>query len=108
MCMVQHLSFDREAADWVMESKGAIRKDNLTFTSKFLWLISLKFLYPIAADKIVTWERTVMILAMIAGFEVNFAWLLQAVMHKRAFKVTSTYLFQCIAFSSCSSARETI
>ena len=25
--------------------------------------------------------------AMIAGFEVDFAWLLQAVMHERAFKV---------------------
>ena len=37
--------------------------------------------------------------AMIAGFEVDFTWLLQAVMHKRAFKATSTYLFLCIVFS---------
>ena len=36
--------------------------------------------------------------AMIAGFEVDFAWLLQAVMHERAFKVTTTYQFQCVVF----------
>ena len=42
--------------------------------------------------------------AMIARFEVDFAWLLQAVMHERAFKVTSTYPFPCILFSLCRSA----
>ena len=42
--------------------------------------------------------------AMIAGFEVDFAWLLQAVMHKRAFKVTTTYPFPCMIFSLCRSA----
>ena len=34
--------------------------------------------------------------AIIAGFEVDFAWLLQAVMHERVFKVTTTYPFLCI------------
>ncbi|MFV1207871.1 hypothetical protein QML09_29465, partial [Klebsiella pneumoniae] len=42
--------------------------------------------------------------AMIAGFEVDFAWLLQAVMHERAFKVTTTYPFPCIIFALCRSA----
>ena len=41
---------------------------------------------------------------MIAGFEVDFAWLLQAVMHERAFKVTTTYPFPCMIFSYCRSA----
>ena len=41
---------------------------------------------------------------MIAGFEVDFAWLLQAVMHERAFKVTTTYPFPCMIFSLCRSA----
>ena len=39
--------------------------------------------------------------AMIVGFEVNFAWLLQAVMHERDFKVTTTYAFPCMNFSLC-------
>ena len=38
------------------------------------------------------------------GFEVDFVWLLQAVMHERAFKVTTTYPFPCMIFSLCRSA----
>ena len=42
--------------------------------------------------------------AMIAGYEVDIPWLLQAVMHERAFKVTTTYPFLCMIFSLCRSA----
>ena len=42
--------------------------------------------------------------AMIARFEVDFAWLLQAVMHERAFKVTTTYPFPFMIFSLCGSS----
>ncbi|TMW83346.1 hypothetical protein EJD97_001989 [Solanum chilense] len=42
--------------------------------------------------------------AMIAGFEVDFPWLLQAVMHERAFKVTTTYPLPCMIFALCRSA----
>ena len=42
--------------------------------------------------------------AMIARFEVDFAWLPQAVMHERDFKVTTTYPFPCMVFSLCRSA----
>ena len=42
--------------------------------------------------------------AMIAGFEVDFVWLLQVVMHERDFKVTTTYPFPCMIFSLCRSA----
>ena len=45
-----------------------------------------------------------MMAAMIPAFEVDFVWLLQAVMHERAFKVTTTYSFPCIIFSFCRSA----
>ena len=37
--------------------------------------------------------------AMMDAFEVYFAWLLQAVMHERDFKVTTTYPFPCMVFS---------
>ena len=46
--------------------------------------------------------------AMIAGFEVDFAWLLQAVIHERAFKVTTTYPIPCMIFALCRSADVTI
>ena len=58
------------------EQKGAIKKANLTFSAKFLWLIVRHCLFPTAADNIVTWDRAVLMAAMIAEFEVNFAWLL--------------------------------
>ena len=58
------------------EPKGAIKKANLTFMAKFLWLIIRHCLSPTDADNIVTWDREVLMEAMIAGFEVDFAWLL--------------------------------
>ena len=79
--MALHLSIDREGADWVTEPKGAIKKANLTITVKFLWLIVCHCLSPTAADNIVIWDRAILMATMIAGFEVDFAWLLQAVMH---------------------------
>ena len=91
--MALHLSVDGESSDWVSEPKGAIKKANLTFIAKFLWLLVRHCLFPTATDKIVTWDRAVLMAAMIAGFEVDFTWLLQAVMHERAFKVTTTYPF---------------
>ena len=72
------------------EPKGAIKKAYQTFMVKFLWFIVRHCVSPIAADNIVTWDRAVLIAAMIAGFEADFSWLLQAVMHERAFKVTTT------------------
>ena len=42
--------------------------------------------------------------AMIAGFKVEFTWLLHAVIHERAFKVTTTYPFPFMIFAFCRSA----
>ena len=86
------------------ERKGAIKMANLTFTAKFLWLILRHCLSPTAVDNIVTWDRAVLMAMMIAGFEVDFAWLLQEIMHERAFKITTTYPFPCMIFSLCRSA----
>ena len=86
------------------EPKGAIKKANLTFTTKFLWLIVCHCLSPTSADNIVTWDQAVLMAAMIAGCEVDFTCLLQAVMHERAFKVSTTYPFPCMIFSLCRSA----
>ena len=85
------------------EPKGAIKKANLTFMVKFLWLIVRHCLSPTVTDNIVTWDRAVLMAAMIAGFEVDVAWLLQAVMHERDFKGTTTYPFPCMIFSLCRS-----
>ena len=49
-----HLSVDGEGADWVTEPKGAIKNCNLTFTTKFFWMLVRHFLSPTIADNIVT------------------------------------------------------
>ena len=41
---------------------------------------------------------------MVVGFKVDFAWLLQVVIHERAFKATTTYPFPCMIFELCRSA----
>ena len=74
--MALHLSVVIEGADWVTEPKGVIKKVNLTFTAKFLLLIVRHCLSPTDADNIVTWDQAVLMAAMIAGFEVDFVWLL--------------------------------
>ena len=74
--MALHLSVDGEGADWVTEPKGSIKKANPTLTAKLLWLIVHHCLFPTDANNIVTWDRALFIAAMIAGFEVDFAWLL--------------------------------
>ena len=81
------------------EPKGAIKKANLTFTVNSLWLIVRHCLSPTAADNIVTWDQATLMAAMIAGFEDDFSWLIQVVMHERAFKVTTIYPFPCMIFS---------
>ena len=58
------------------ELKGAIKKANFTFTAKFLWLLVRHCLSLTAADNIITCDQAVLMAAMIAGFEVDFAWLL--------------------------------
>ena len=71
-----------KGADWVTYPNGAIKKANLTFTAKFLWLNVRHCLSPKVADNIVTWDRAILMAVMIGGFEVDFAWLVQAIMHE--------------------------
>lgn len=94
----QHLCVDGEAVDWVLEPKGSIKKDNLSFTYNFLLLLVQQFLSPTATDNIVTWDHEVLMVAMVVGFEVDFTWLLQLMMHERDFTSTTTYLVPCIVF----------
>ena len=102
--MALQLYVDGEGSYWVTEPKGYIQKANFIFTAKLLWLIVLHCISPTAADNIVTWDRALLMAVMIAGFRVDFTWILQAVMHERAFKVTTTYHFPCMIFFLCRSA----
>ena len=82
---------DGEGADWVLEPRGVIKKANLTFTGKFIWLFFFHCLSPTAADNIVTLDRAVLVAALVTRFEVDILRLLLAVIHEWSFKATTTY-----------------
>ena len=101
--IAHHISVDGEGAYWVLEPKGVIKKVNLTFTDKFIWLLVCHCLSPTAADNIVTWDKKVFVAALVAGFDVDIPRLFLAVIHERAFKATTTYPFHCLIFELCRS-----
>ena len=65
----------------MLEPTGVIKKSNLTFTAKFIWILFRHYLSPTSADNIVTWDREVFIATLVAGFDVDIPRLLLAVIH---------------------------
>ena len=65
--IAQLLSIDIEGADWVLDTQGLIKKANLTFVAKFFWLLVHKCLSPTTAYNILTWDRAVLVAALVAG-----------------------------------------
>lgn len=75
-----------------------IKKANLTFVTKFFLLLVPNHLYPTAADNILTWDRAVLVPALVAGLEIDVAQFLIFVIYERYFKFTTTYPFLCMIF----------
>ena len=91
----------------MLDPRGLIKKANLTFTSKFFWLLFRHRLYPAGENNIITWDRAVLVAALVAG-GIDFARLLISVIHERDFKTSTTYLFACMIFHLCRDAGVTI
>ncbi|KAG5575423.1 hypothetical protein H5410_055557, partial [Solanum commersonii] len=60
-----------------------IRKATLTFVAKFFWLLVRNRVSPTKADNQVTWDRAVMVAALVARVEIDFARMLLAEIHER-------------------------
>ena len=88
----------------MLKPRGLIKKANLIFAAKSIWILVHHYLSPIGADNIITWDRAVLVVAMVAGFEVDFSRLLLAGIHERAFKAATTYPFPHMIFELCRSA----
>ena len=88
----------------MLDPRGLIKKVNLTFTTKFFWMFVCHLLSPAAGDKILTWDRAVLVATLVAGFEIDFTKLLILMIHERAFKTSTTYQFTCIIFHLCTDA----
>uniref|UniRef100_M1DQ81 Integrase core domain containing protein n=1 Tax=Solanum tuberosum TaxID=4113 RepID=M1DQ81_SOLTU len=51
---------------------------------------------PTKSDNQLTWDRVIMVAALVAGLEISFALMLLAEIHERAFKTSTTYPFPCL------------
>uniref|UniRef100_M1DEN3 Integrase core domain containing protein n=1 Tax=Solanum tuberosum TaxID=4113 RepID=M1DEN3_SOLTU len=77
------------------------RKATLNFVAKFFWLLVRNRVSPTKDDNQVTWDRVVMVAALVAGVEIDFARMLLAEIHEMAFKTSTTYPFPCLIFHLC-------
>uniref|UniRef100_M1DI55 Integrase core domain containing protein n=1 Tax=Solanum tuberosum TaxID=4113 RepID=M1DI55_SOLTU len=97
----RYIAADGEHADLVAASRLGIWKATLNFVAKFFWLLVRNRVSPTKADNQVTWDRAVMVAAMVAEVEIDFARMLLTEIHERAFKTSTTYPFPCLIFQLC-------
>uniref|UniRef100_M1DK89 Integrase core domain containing protein n=1 Tax=Solanum tuberosum TaxID=4113 RepID=M1DK89_SOLTU len=99
--LARHIAADGEHAEWVSSPRLGSQKATLNLVAKFFWLLVRNRVSPTKADNALTWDRAVMVAALVAGFEINFARMLLAQIHERAFKTSTTYPFSCLIFQLC-------
>uniref|UniRef100_M1D8C3 Integrase core domain containing protein n=1 Tax=Solanum tuberosum TaxID=4113 RepID=M1D8C3_SOLTU len=100
-CETTDVDYDGERAEWVAGPRLGIRKATLNFVAKFFWLLVRNRVSLTKADNQLTWDRVVMVAALVVGVEIDFTRMLQAEIHERAFKTSTTYPFPCLIFQLC-------
>ncbi|KAG5591370.1 hypothetical protein H5410_041884 [Solanum commersonii] len=63
--LAKYIAADGERAEWVAAPRLGIRKATLTFVAKFFWLLVRNRVSPTKADNQVTWDRAVMVAALL-------------------------------------------
>ncbi|KAG5615474.1 hypothetical protein H5410_015298 [Solanum commersonii] len=99
--LTKYIATDGERAEWVTTPRLGIRKATLNFAAKFFWLLVRNRVSLTKADNQLTWDKAVMVAALVAGVEIDFARMLLEEIHKRAFKTSTTYPFPCLIFQLC-------
>ena len=99
--LAQYLATDGERENWVRGPLGLIKKASLTLVDKFLWLLAQHRLSPMLVDNVVTWDRAVLVVSLVARLEIDFARVLILVIHERVFKTFATYTFAYLIFMLC-------
>uniref|UniRef100_M1DU07 Integrase core domain containing protein n=1 Tax=Solanum tuberosum TaxID=4113 RepID=M1DU07_SOLTU len=99
--LARYIAADGERAEWVTAPRLGIRKATLNFVAKFFWMLVRNRVSPTKADNQVTWDRAVMVAALVAGVEIDFARMLLVEIHERAFRTSTTYPFSCLIFHLC-------
>uniref|UniRef100_M1DLY7 Integrase core domain containing protein n=1 Tax=Solanum tuberosum TaxID=4113 RepID=M1DLY7_SOLTU len=96
--LAKYIVADGKRAEWVTPPQLGIRKATLNFVAKFFWLLVRNRVSPTKADNQLTWDRAVMVAALVVGLEIDFARMLLTEIHERAFKTSTTYPFPCLIF----------
>uniref|UniRef100_M1DCI6 Integrase core domain containing protein n=1 Tax=Solanum tuberosum TaxID=4113 RepID=M1DCI6_SOLTU len=99
--LAKYIAADGERVEWVAAPWLGIQKATLNFGAKFFWLLVRNRVSPTKADNQLTWDRTVIVAALVAVVEIEFAHMLLIEIHKRAFKTSTTYPFLCLIFQLC-------
>uniref|UniRef100_M1DJL9 Integrase core domain containing protein n=1 Tax=Solanum tuberosum TaxID=4113 RepID=M1DJL9_SOLTU len=99
--LARYIAADGEHAEWVAAPRLGILKATLTFVTKFFWLLVCNRVSPTKADNQVTWDRAVMVAALVEGVKIDFACMLLGEIHERAFRTSTTYPFPCLIFHLC-------
>lgn len=60
---------------------------------------------PTHADNLVTWDRAVIVAALVVGIEIDLSRLLLVEIHDSVFKTTTTFPFACMIFQISKDAR---
>uniref|UniRef100_M1DNH1 Integrase core domain containing protein n=1 Tax=Solanum tuberosum TaxID=4113 RepID=M1DNH1_SOLTU len=99
--LAKYIAADGEREEWVATPWLGIRKATLNFVAKFFWLLVRNRVSPTKADNQLTWDIAVMVATLVVGVEIDFARMLLAEIHERAFKTSTTYPFPCLIFQLC-------
>uniref|UniRef100_M1DUV3 Integrase core domain containing protein n=1 Tax=Solanum tuberosum TaxID=4113 RepID=M1DUV3_SOLTU len=92
---------DGECVEWVVAPRLGIRKATLNFVANFFWFLVRNRVSPTKANNQFTWDRAIMVAAVVAEVEIDFTRMLLAEIYERAFKTSTTYPFRCLIFQLC-------
>lgn len=94
----QYLMTEGERSYWVIDPRGLIKKSTLTFLDRFFWLLVLHRLLPTNVYIVITWDREVMVEALVTELEVDFVRVVLSIIYERTFKSSTTYPFAFLIF----------
>uniref|UniRef100_M1DXG2 Integrase core domain containing protein n=1 Tax=Solanum tuberosum TaxID=4113 RepID=M1DXG2_SOLTU len=99
--LARHIAVDGERAEWVTTPRLGIQKATMNLVAKFFWLLVRNRVSPTKDDNLVTWDRVVMVVELVAGLGIDYTRMILAEIHKRDFRTTTTYPFPSMIFQLC-------
>uniref|UniRef100_M1DQX3 Putative plant transposon protein domain-containing protein n=1 Tax=Solanum tuberosum TaxID=4113 RepID=M1DQX3_SOLTU len=74
------------------------QESHTEFCGQVLLAISAELVSPTQPYNVLRWDCAVIFVALVSGFEIDFAHMLIAETHERGFKASTNYPFSCLIF----------